>query len=142
MHARELVIVGCLAAGAADLLDAWAHDPYVRVGAPLAVVWALAVRHARATLPPARWRVTALVLAALARAVDVHALAHLALAAWLCAPAVARWPLLAAAGGWSPALGHVVTPASPLIANVARVLLCAAALAAARREGERHATPA
>lgn len=143
MHRRELVIVACLVLGSADLADAWLHDPYVRVGAPLAMAWALAVWAARAphAAHVAVWRGAAVTLAALARVLDVHALAHVALAAWLCAPVPARWPFLIAAAGWCPVSGQLAAPLPPLVTNLARVALFAAGLFLASRKGGHHGAP-
>lgn len=138
MTPRALAVLGLLAAGCPDLWHAWGHDPFVTAGLPAAALWLAAVLRssppgARGPAPAsiAAWRTAAVVLAVLARLVDVHALAHAALAAWLCAASNRRALLAAASASWIPLATQPLSALAPLGCNAVRLAVAAAALTVA-----------
>ena len=115
MSARELAGAALLALGCTDLAGAWRGDPHLRAGPFAFAVWLFAVAVARRDAEAgeaqytARWQLLAVGLAVAGRVLELHALSHAALAAWMAAGCARPWLVALAAASWMPA-GHVLMP--------------------------------
>lgn len=136
--AWPLAILAFCAWQAADLVVAWRHSPFDRLGWVAFLIWLAPValervRDLGSREPALSLLLAALVLAFAGRLLDINAPRALALACAIVAfvaPAGPRWLWAIAAVAWMPVMGWVLRDLPPVAVGFLRCLVASGGLAA------------